>query len=241
MSVNETVDSPQAAERSRWSAGRIASLTIGVLLVLIALALVGAGGTGIWADLTQRDGGYVTTGAHRFSASGSALATEHTQLGTAGSGWLYAPGLLGKVRIHVTPTGTGRPLFVGIGRSSDVDRYLTGVDHTVISDFFGDKVESVDGAHRITAPGRQRFWAATSSGSGERTLLWHPSDGSWTVVVMNADGQPGIDVSADLGARFPAARWISIGLLLGGAVFVFGGGLLVAGAIRPERRSHAND
>jgi hypothetical protein len=63
---------------------------------------------------------------------------------------------------------------------------------------------------------------------------------------MNADGRRGIDVQADLGARMPAVLWIAIGLLAGGAVFLVGGGLLIAGAIRGhhartyhERRSHA--
>jgi hypothetical protein len=220
---------------------------IGALLVLVSLVLLGAGGTGVWADLTQRDAGYVTTGVHDFSTAGPALATESTHLGSPGVGWLYSPGLLGKVRIRVTPGSTGPPLFVGIGRSNDVDHYLAGVDHTVISDFFGNKVESVGGSRHASIPGRQHFWAATSSGTGERTLLWHPSDGAWTVVVMNADANPGVSVGTDLGARFPAVLWIAIGLLVAGAVFLVGGGLLIAGAVRrrpinprPEGRSDAN-
>jgi hypothetical protein len=231
---------PQAAARpSRWTGGRIAALVIGALLVLVALVLLGAGGTGVWADLTQREAGYVTTGEHAFSAAGSALATESTHLGSPGVGWLYSPGLLGKVRIRVTPVGPGSPLFVGIGRSSDVDRYLAGVNHTVISDFFGNKVKAVGGGPSRSAPGTQRFWVASSSGPGARTLKWNPHGGSWTVVVMNADARPGIGVRADLGARFPAVLWIAIGLLIAGAVFVAGGGLLIAGAIRGRRATRA--
>jgi hypothetical protein len=98
--------------------------------------------------------------------SGSALATERTQLGSAGVGWLYSPGLLGKVRIRVTPMNPGRPLFVGIGRSADVDRYLADVKYTVISDFFGEKVEAVGGGTPRSAPGTQHFWVASSTGSG---------------------------------------------------------------------------
>ena len=109
---------PKASSRpSEWTASRIAALAIGALLVLVSLALLGGGGTGLWADLTQRDAGYVTTGVHEFSTSGSALAAEPTKLGSAGVGWLYSPGLLGKVRIRVTPVSSGPPLFVGIGRS----------------------------------------------------------------------------------------------------------------------------
>jgi hypothetical protein len=133
----------------------------------------------------------------------------------------------------------GSPLFVGIGRSSDVDRYLAGVNHTVISDFFGNKVKAVGGGPSRSAPGTQRFWVASSSGPGARTLKWNPHGGSWTVVVMNADARPGIGVRADLGARFPAVLWIAIGLLIAGAVFVAGGGLLIAGAIRGRRATRA--
>ena len=235
-----------AAGRSGWAGGRIAALVVGTLLVLVSLALLGGGGTGVWADLTQRDAGYVTTERHAFSTPAAALATEHTQLGSAGVGWLYSPALLGKVRIRVTPVSPGAPLFVGIGRSSDVDRYLAGVDLTVVSDFFGNDVETIRGGKPRTAPGRQHFWVASSSGPGARTLEWKPEGGTWTVVVMNADGRRGIDVQADLGARMPAVIWIAIGLLAGGAIFLLGGGLLVAGAIRGrgvrsdhERRSHA--
>jgi len=232
---------PAAARASGWTGGRIAALSIGALLVLLSLVLLGGGGTGLWAELTQRDAGYVTTGVHDFSTSGSALATEPTHLGSPGVGWLYSPALLGKVRIRVTPVSAGRPLFVGIGRATDVDRYLAGVDHTVISDFFGNKVESVGGGAMRSAPGAQRFWVASSAGLGARTLKWSPHGGSWTVVVMNADGRPGIGVRADLGARMPAVPWIALGLLVAGAVFLAGGGLLIAGAIRGRRATRDDE
>ena len=229
-----------AADRAPgWTGAGIAALAIGTLLILVALALLGAGGTGVWADLTQRDAGYVTTDVHAFSTSGAALATEPTHLGSSGVGWLYSPGLLGKLRIRVTPASSHTALFVGIGRSDDVDRYLAGVNHTVVSDFFGDKVQVVDGGAPRSAPGTQRFWVASAAGSGARTVVWDPSKGSWTVVVMNADGRPGIDVRTDLGARMPDVVWVAVGLLAAGAVFAAGGGLLVVGAIRNRRARRA--
>jgi hypothetical protein len=224
---------PQEATRALgWSVGRTAALVIGSLLVLVSLALLGAGGTGLWADRTQREAGYATTSVHNFSTSAPALATESTHLGSAGQEWLYAPGLLGKVRIRVTPRSSGPALFVGIGRTADVDRYLAGVSHTVISDFFGNKTRSVDGGPAGSAPETQHFWVASSTGPRERTLVWDPSKGSWTVVVMNANARPGIDIGADLGARFPSLVWIAVGFLVAGAVLLAGGALLIAGAIR---------
>jgi hypothetical protein len=229
---------PEAAARpSRWTGGRIAALVIGALLVLLSLVLLGGGGTALWADRTQRDAGYVTTDVHEFSTSGSALATVSTELGSAGVGWLYSPGLMDKVRIRVTPTSSDGPLFVGIGPSTDVDRYLAGVSHTVISEFWGDKTEAVNGGTPPFPPGAQNFWVASATGSGPQTLVWDPANGSWTVVVMNAEGRPGIDLRADLGARMPALLWIAVGVLAGGAIFMAGGALLIAGAIRGRRSS----
>lgn len=222
---------PVASERSDWTAGRIAALATGSLLVLIALCLLGAGATGVWADVAKREAGYATTDVYHFSTSGSALATERTDLGTSGLGWLYSPGILGEVRIRATPVTSSVPLFVGIGPSDDVDRYLSGVGHTVISDFRSEKTETVDGGRPRSIPASQHFWVASSSGTGTRSVVWKPRDGSWTVVVMNADARAGIDVGADLGAKVPALLWVSIGVLIGGAIFLAGGGLLIASAL----------
>lgn len=226
---------PKAAARpSGWTAGRITTVVIGALLVLLSLVLLGSGGSALWADRTQRDGGYATTDVHTFSTSGSALATVSTELGSAGLGWLYAPSLLGYVRIRVTPNTTGA-LFIGIGHSTDVDRYLAGVDHTVINEFWGDETENVAGGPVASAPGTQDFWVASATGSGPQTLTWDPADGSWTVVVMNADGHPGIAMGADLGAKVPALPWIGLGLLVGGLIFMAGGVFLVVGTFRSNR------
>lgn len=236
--VSATVRSEgDAARSSGWTVGRIAAIVIGTLFVLISLGLLGAGGTALWADRTQRDGGYVTTDVHEFSTTGSALATVRTELGSAGVGWLYAPALLDEVRVRVTPRGAGRPLFVGIGPSADVDRYLAGVEHTVITEFWENETEAVAGGAATSPPATQDFWVASTTGPGARTLEWDPADGSWTVVVMNADGRPGVDVGADLGARFPAVLWIGVGALAAGALFLAGGVLLIAGAIRSRHRS----
>ena len=231
---------PEAARPSGWTAGRITALVIGALLVLLSLVLLGAGGTALWADRTQRDAGYATSDVHEFSTSGSALATVSTELGSAGVSWLYPPTLLGEVRIRVTPTAPGGPLFVGIGPSTEVDRYLAGTNHTVITEFWGDKTEAVEGGPPASAPATQDFWVASTAGSGSQTLVWDPADGSWTVVVMNADGRPGLAVSADLGARVPALPWIALGFLAAGAIFMAGGALLTVGAIRGRRARQAS-
>jgi hypothetical protein len=225
---------PQAAANPPgWTGGRITALVIGVLLALVSLGLLGGGGTALWADTTQRDAaGYLTTSAHEFATAGSALASERIDLGSAGTGWLYTPALAGTVRLRVVPVRSGAALFVGVGPSADVDRYLAGVSRTLISDLWTNKVQAIGGGTTVSAPGTQDFWAASTTGTGPRTLQWDPANGSWTVVVMNADGRPGINVRADLGATYPDLLAIAVGLLAAGAVVGVGAALLIMAATR---------
>lgn len=225
-----------AARPSGWTGGRITAVVIGTLLVLASLGLLGGGITALWAVGTQRDAaGYVTTGVHAFSSSGSALATEPIELGSPGVGWLYSQVVLGEVRIRVTPAGAGPDLFVGIGPTVDVGRYLAGVGHTHISDFWTGSAQAMSGGTPGSAPGTQAFWVASTAGPGPRTLTWDPANGSWTVVVMNADGSSGIDVRTDLGATLPALSWIAIVSLAAGVILAVGGTLLIVAAIRRRR------
>jgi hypothetical protein len=234
-----TADLPRPPEPttrpSGWTPGRIAALTIGVFLGLVGLIPLGAGGTTLWASATQREDGFITSDVQAFSTSGSALVTEPADLGVPGFGWLYAPSVLGEIRIRVTPASVGSTLFVGIGPSNEIDRYLAGVGHTLITDFWSESVRPVGGEAIASAPSSQDFWVASDSGAGPRTVTWDPTGGSWSVVVMNVDGQPGVDVRADLGATIPPLVWISVGLLLFGLVLLAGGSLLVFRAIRRAR------
>lgn len=228
---------PAPRGRSGSSAGRAVAIVVGSLLIFMSLVLLGSGGTAMWVDLFKRDeAGFLTTDAQRFSATGSALTTRPTELGPAGIGWLYSPGLLDQVRIRVTPTDPNSTLFVGIGPTTEVDRYLAGVRHTLITDFWSGRVQAVGGGASVAAPDTQEFWVTSESGRGPRSLEWDPIEGSWTVVVMNANGQAGIDlVTTDLGATVPALVWVAFGVLVAGGVFLVGGVLLIAGAIRRGR------
>jgi hypothetical protein len=219
-----------------WSAGRVVAVVIGSLMTLAAVGLIGAGGTALWADLSHRDAaGYVTSDVHTFSTAGSALATDPVELGDPGISWLYSGIVLGEVRIRVRPSDEGSTLFVGIGPTADVDRYLAGVSKTVIQDLWTDTVATSGGGTPGAAPGTQDFWVASTSGTGPQTLTWDPANGSWTVVVMDADGQDGVSVATDLGAEMPLLMAIAVGSLAVGVLFLIGGVLLIMAAVRRSR------
>jgi hypothetical protein len=127
-------------------------------------------------------------------------------------------------------------VFVGIGPTADVTRYLGSVRRAVITDFGHSTIQTISGTTPASAPRSQDFWVASSGGTGTRTVAWHSVKGSWTVVVMNADGRPGIDVRADAGATMPALPWIAVGLLGAGGVSMIGGALLMGMAVRRANR-----
>jgi hypothetical protein len=67
-------------------------------------------------------------------------------------------------------------------------------------------------------PGRRHFWAATSTGAGDRVLTWDKTHGAWSLVVMREDGSPHLDVRASIGLRFGFLMPLGIGLLAGGVL-----------------------
>ena len=75
------------------------------------------------------------------------------------------------------------------------------------------------------------LWDATATGSGTQTLTWDAHQGSWTLVLMNADAAAGISVVAAGGARVPYLTPIGVGLLVvGGLLLAAAVAMLVAGA-----------
>jgi hypothetical protein len=190
---------------------------------LIGLALLLGGGAAVAGHAFDRDDdGYLNSDRQRLESAAYAVTSKDIDLGVGELDW--APdGILGEVRMQVEGDS---PVFVGIGRREDVQRYLGDIAHDELIEFDGEDSElhAHDGGAPRTPPGEQDFWVAKSEGSGERSLTWDADFGRWTAVVMNADAARGIDVEADAGVKLDWAIWAGIGalglglLMTGGAV-----------------------
>lgn len=219
-----------ASDTSRrgWTAGRIVSLVAGSLLALISVGLLAAGGVATWADNTQRDGsGYLTTGTHTFATGTAALTSGQINLGTSAD--VFTPSdFLGTVRFRVTPTNPRTPVFVGIAPEAAAGQFLAGIGHDEITNWANGTTAHRNGAAGVASnpPATANIWAAQSAGTGTRVITWKPGPGNWTVVVMNTNADPGLAVTADVGATLPDLGWIAAALLAGGGAL-----LLVAGAL----------
>jgi hypothetical protein len=207
----------------RSSGGRIAAVIVGSVLGLVSLGLLVAGGVGLWANGQKDDQGYLSTRTERFHTHTAALRTENLDLDLGGTATVLDTDLYGKVRLRVTPRA-GKDLFVGIARTRDATDYLRGTAHTRVTDLdyhpFHADYATTGGAGQAPAPTTRRIWAAQAHGHGTQTLTWKVADGDWSVVVMNADGSPGVDAGVRAGANVPFLNEVAWGALGTGAVLL---------------------
>jgi len=191
----------------------------GIVLVVVGLILVY---NGLVALLHAPSGEYNMTQL-TIETSSRAVVTNDVELlrghyardsGLATMIWYW----------FVSPPEDGRaqgvaaesdPLFMGIAPADAVAGYLDGVTHDEITEWdlllFSDELgeEEVvyarnEGTTDPAAPGTQGFWVASVSGSGEQTLDWTIQSGEWAVVIMNADGSPGVSADVQLGVQVPS-------------------------------------
>jgi hypothetical protein len=219
------------------SAGKAVLAAFGAIIALVAAGLIFGGAGLLWAYGTQRsDDGYFTSSARELSTDGFALTSTEIDLGSQPGDW-FPSGDLATVQLRVTSADSA-PIFVGIGRDSDVDGFLQGVTHsrvTRIGNRAGDVTyQLVAGDSAPLAPADQAFWVASADGLGTQTLTWDLEQGEWTVVIMRSDGTEGVTVDAAAGAKTDLLVPIAVGLLVFGFfVAALAAVLLVVAVRRP--------
>jgi len=228
---------PPATPR-RPSAGRIAALVAGGLAAFVALLTLAAGGAMLWGNAQKDHDGYLSTGTDRFHTRTAAIATDNLDVETGGASDLLGHDLFGKVRVRAE-SHTGKPVFVGIARTAEVDRYLRGTAHAIVTDVdtspFKAKYRTVPAAARPARPADQSFWAASARGTGRQEVTWDVKDGNWSVVVMNADASQRVDTGISAGADLPwldEAGWATLGA--GVLLPLMAAGLILVGTRAPH-------
>ena len=229
--VDEGAAKPTAP--ARRGAGRIALLIAGILVALLSLGFLAAGGAAVVVDQVQRDDdGFVMSPSKNFSTATYAIASKSAHVNLDGPDWV-TDDLIGTLRIR---SNSSRRVFIGIARETDIARYLGAVDHVVVTDI-GRKphYSARPGGPPRTRPATETFWSASATGTGEQTLEWVPKSGHWNVVVMNADASRGVEADLSIGAELDPLLWIGIGLVIGGALLA----AIAALAITAGTRRHS--
>jgi hypothetical protein len=229
-----------AASPAPWGAGRVVAVVLGSLGALLGTALLLAGLAVIIGHLTLRDAdGFYTSSTERLTTSTPALTSEGLSIGHVdgpGAAWA-ADTTAARVRVRAENAG-GRPIFVGIASERALDAYLRGVAHDEVTDVHSNPF-SVDtvrrrGAGRASPPASSSIWAASATGPGTQTAEWKVEEGRWAVVVMNADGRPGVAADVSVGGKLNWLIWVGVALAVIGLVFLAGGGGLLYAGLRPR-------
>src|SRR4051812_41696902 len=160
----------------RRSGGRRAAIVVGSIVAALGAVLAIAGGA-LFAVFGSD--GTLSTGRHDVSTATSALVSEAAQIDGSATG----ADALGTARIKVDARAAGgRPVFVGVGRAADVERYLGGAATDEVTDFdvspFRLERDLHPGSANPPAPGTQPFWVASDSGASA-AVNWKVRDGDY--------------------------------------------------------------
>jgi hypothetical protein len=168
-----TTTIPAPAQRGRFT--KIAAVAIAVT----ALALAVAGTVALAANAWRDSNGYFNWPTKTFSSGGYAIAMKTVDISHAPQ-WVFSKAGLDSVRVKAH---SDRPIFIGIARITDLERYLHGTEHDDVSGLtyspFQVNYEHTNGHAPRRAPADESFWAKSTRGSGNVALAWHPRPGSW--------------------------------------------------------------
>ena len=202
---------PAPARRGRFT--EIAAIATLVTALVLALA-----GTVSLAANAVRDGsGYFNWPTETFTSGGYAIAMKTVDISKTPQ-WALNAGV-DRVRVQAD---SDHPIFIGIARTADLDRYLRGTEHDDISGLNHHPFQ-VDYDHRsghapTRLPAKEAFWLKSTTGAGNISLDWKPRPGSWRAVVMNADDSRGITADLKFGVRTALLWWLGAGLLAAAAL-----------------------
>jgi hypothetical protein len=217
-------------------------LVIGIVLALVGLPLL-LGGLGLgWALGTQRDSdGFFTTGTGRLTTSTPALAVGDLTVVIDGPEAVWSGRDLATLRISAT-SADGSGVFVGVAPTADLEAYLDPAGYDRVDTLRGDPFRYTvtrhgSGTATLAPPGDQSFWTTSSSGPGTQTVVWSLEPGTYSAVLMNEDGTPGVTVDAVAGARSGLLVPVAWALGVVGLLVIVAGALLVVlGATPPAPR-----
>ena len=222
---------PTPTPPRRHSAWHIVAIVVGALALLPGLGML-AGGTAIVIAQAAATDGYFTFTPDRVESDGVAVITDDAWLDADDGGPWVLDFLDLDVRLRVDGAGASDEVFVGIARTSDVERYLDGAPHSIVDEIDGRVVRyrQEPGDASVTSPLDLDIWVASASGADEQEITWEARGGRWSVVVMNADGTADVAAHVEVGARSDAVTPIAITLMvLGGVTVLTGVGLIVFG------------
>jgi len=195
------------------------------LLLGIAMALLGVAATIAGAALLATvgvDGVYRMRS--RIATDGRAIVFDALSVGSLP---------VGDVRLAVEVTSE-RAVFVGIAPAAEVEGALDGVGYARIVRLDPGRpaeLEDVQGVADVPDPAAAAAWVASDEGP-DAAIEWTVAPGSWALAIMDAEGDPGLDVIGDVRLTVPFVGPLGVVLVSVGVALLVGGGALAVVAMK---------
>lgn len=229
---NPGQSSPQPSGSAHSQIRAVGRVLPGAILTLVG-SLVLVSGVGLLFAFGTH--GRLTSGPRLLSTpAGAIVSPVSTIKNTSGVATLMGQPTL---RISASPTATSPAAFVGIAPATEVNRYLAGVATEHISDvgFEGSASTASRQTGRASAqpPSTQPFWVAQASSTHTARIDWKIKDGSYRVVIMNANGHGGIAATSTITTTLPNMPLYALLAMILGVLITAGGTWLIVKTSRP--------
>ena len=213
-------------------ANRRATIVIGAV-VAVGSALVVACGAATM--IVFGTGSSLSTGPHHVASATTAMVARVDDIDGA-DGFNAA---FGRPELRLSAAPSDEDVFIGVGPARAVEAYLAGADIDTVTDFeldpFRLDIDHRSGDARPSAPATQTFWVAQSVGPSP-SIDWKVRDGNYRIVVMNADGSPGVAIDSRFTVVIPHLYRIAWTALIAGLVgLALGLTLVIVGVRKPGR------
>lgn len=231
------------------SAGKIVLLVFGIIILLVSLVPLLAGGGLMWVEKALRDSeGFYTTPVIQLEKDSYAIVTEPANIDLGGDwewiswGRRWDPTDFLTLKIEGSSNNPSTQIFLAMAEVSDLETYLQDVKYDEVTDFRirRPSLEYTDhpGTSRPEAPTTQTFWTASAYGEGTQTLEWGIEEGTYSLVLMNDDGSQGLDLAVSIGVKVPpVVGWIGVAILVVGLVLLGVAVLMLYLAVRRPKPS----
>jgi hypothetical protein len=204
-------------------------LVLGTVLASLGLVLMGFAGILAFSSLGQRSLGAFATPNERYLVNTHALTLENLDAITGPGSPELGP-VLGRVAVRAT-ADPGEQIFIGVAAQSDVSEYLAEVSHSELIEVkfnpFRPQYREMTGSAPPAIPGQQDFWISSAQGPGAQRIQVDLRQGSWAVVVMNADGHAAVAADLQAEVTLPWLAPATKGFLFGGLVLLATGAVLI--------------
>ncbi|MFC5730866.1 MULTISPECIES: DUF4389 domain-containing protein [Nocardioides] len=228
--------SHQPPPSPHWGAGRVFTVVVASLAILVAALLLLGGLALRLVDSTARDAdGFLTGVAVGARSEGHAVVSEDIEIQLPARYSELPDRLVGEVKIEAR--ADGHEVFIGVAESEDLRTYLDNVRYSAVREVIeGREVWYVEhrGTARPVAPGTVDIWVESVQGRGRQALVVDPNPGEWAVAVMRADGAAPVDVDVRVGASVPWVGEVALALLACGVLAGAAGAVGLRAALRPK-------